>query len=63
MLTVNPDLVPELLERAGLYSALGYARGAVADYERALTQMPAGDLQAEVRERLGQAKGQAQHLH
>ena len=63
MLTINPDLVPELLERAGLYNSLGYSRGAVVDYEHALTQMPAGDLQAEVRERLGQAKEQAQHLH
>ena len=63
MLTIDPDLVPELIARGDLYDSLGYSRGAVMDYERALAQMPAGELQAEVRGRLGRVKEQAQHLH
>lgn len=63
MLTIDPDLLPELLERAALYSSLGYSRGAVADYERALAQMSAGEAHAEILERLERAKEQALHLH
>ncbi|HCU88581.1 MAG TPA: hypothetical protein DGR97_01465, partial [Gammaproteobacteria bacterium] len=63
MLTIEPDLVPELIARGDLYGSLGYSRGAVMDYERALAQMPAGDLQSEVRSRLGRMKEQAQHFH
>lgn len=63
MLTIAPDLLTELLERAALYSSLGYSRGAVEDYERALTQIPAGEVHGEILERLGRAKEQSQHLH
>ena len=63
MLTIDPDLLPELLERAALYNSLGYSRGAAEDYERALTQIPAGEVHAEILDRLGSAKEQSQHLH
>jgi regulator of sirC expression with transglutaminase-like and TPR domain len=63
MLMINPDLVPELLERAALYNSLGYSRGAVMDYERALLQIPDGELHTEIRERMVRAKEHAQHLH
>jgi regulator of sirC expression with transglutaminase-like and TPR domain len=63
MLVIHKDLLPELLERAALYDSLGYARGAVVDYERALPKIPAGPQKAEVQSRLAQARQQAQKLH
>ena len=63
MLVIHKDLLPELLERAALYDSLGYARGALADYERALPKIPAGPQRAEVESRLAKAREQAQNLH
>jgi len=63
MLTIDCDLLPELLERAALYDSLGYARGAVDDYERALDRIPAGPGREEIVERFGRAQSRARRLH
>ena len=63
MLVIHQDLLPELLERAALYDSLGYARGAVSDYERAILRMPQGPEQEAVLARLTSAREQAQNLH
>jgi regulator of sirC expression with transglutaminase-like and TPR domain len=63
MLVIDEDLLPELLERAALYDSLGYARGAVDDYARALASLPGGAEKTEVQERLERARERAQQLH
>jgi regulator of sirC expression with transglutaminase-like and TPR domain len=63
MLVTEPNLMPELLERAALYESLGYARGAVGDYERALSLLPTGVEREAVVERLADAKTKAERLH
>ncbi|MFT4580426.1 MAG: regulator of sirC expression with transglutaminase-like and TPR domain [Gammaproteobacteria bacterium] len=63
MLVIQKDLLPELLERAALYDSLGYARGAVADYERAVSLLPPGPQLAEVHARIKRAREQVQKLH
>jgi len=63
MLATAPDLMPELLERAQLYDSLGYARGAVTDYEHALTLLPHGVEREEIAGRLDSARIKARRLH
>lgn len=63
MLTIDKELLPELLERAALYETLGYVRGAVEDYGRALGHISPGADREEIRDRLRRAQAQAQHLH
>ena len=63
MLVIDKGLLPELLERGALYDSLGYARGAVHDYESALRLMSPGAEQTEVLARVKRAREQSQRLH
>lgn len=63
LLVTQSDLMPELLERASLFDSLGYAPGAITDYERALQILPAGIDQQDIVDRLKNARGKAGHLH
>lgn len=63
LLTIDGDLLPELVDRAALYESIGYSRGAVNDYERALAQLSPGVERSDIVGRLRRVNAQTQHLH